>query len=322
MAFTQIRAAGRGSLPLPLAAVFVLFSTALDAGAAGRCGGHCGPTASAHGANDHNDHGGNSTTRKKPSTSKVEVSGKGASKGSHRHAISHSPNVPDNGDGKSTGKGNALSHRPNVPDGNSSSPTNNKHIAITHSPNVPDGKGSSNSGKTGERGDDSGAKGTADRAPTRSPATDDDASAGSGNRKTSNHAGDSGKTTTRQSAASAPSAALAAGKSISMTHNSSRMSLASSGNTLTIVYDKPRDGLAGLGIKPGTPLFKGTRDGDKLSGEATTFTRHCGTRTYPVSGSLTNDGHRVELHGEKPVLGGSCGVAGTTSETLVFDTGG
>ena len=122
---------------------------------------------------------------------------------------------------------------------------------------------------------------------------------------------------TTGAAAIAGGAAVAA-TAVAYSHNNSTMKFVPDGDTVRVVYDKPRDGLGALGIAPGTPLFVGKKTGpNTYAGEATTFSRKCGAAAYPVAGEAS--GGTVTLRGQKPVRGGDCNVSGYTSETLVFD---
>ncbi len=104
-------------------------------------------------------------------------------------------------------------------------------------------------------------------------------------------------------------------------HNNSTMKFIPEGDGVRVIYDKPRGGLDALGIKAGTPLFEGKKTGpNSYAGEATTFSRNCGTAKFPVAGQ--SDGGVVTLRGEKPKRGGDCKVTGYSSETLVFEANG
>ena len=89
-------------------------------------------------------------------------------------------------------------------------------------------------------------------------------------------------------------------------------------NTLRILYDKPRSGLSPLGIKSGTMLFNGIRNGDTVAGRATTFSRRCEPKEFAVSGRVINE-TRVVLQGLKPTRNDDCDVVGSVEETLEFD---
>jgi membrane protein involved in colicin uptake len=104
----------------------------------------------------------------------------------------------------------------------------------------------------------------------------------------------------------------------SLKHNGSVMRLQTTGDKVALHYDRPRSELSGLGIEAGSVLFKGTRSGDVWSGEATTFSRRCGTKAYPVSGKIIGQG-RLELRGRKPSFNAACEVTDERDEVLVFE---
>ncbi len=260
------------------------------------------------------------------------------SNGGGGSANSAGPNPPKNeGTGKSHAH-SANSGKANVPADSKESDgqkPGNKWMTNSSGPNVPGNDDKPGKGKRDRADDDrddnrktAKARGADDddgsSARGKAKARQDDDDAGSSKRKSAKSSADTGSGSRGDKAGDGKpttTASLGAnGNGSGWTHNDSRMSVVNDGKQLTIAYDAPRDGLANLGIKPGTPLFKGTRDGDKVSGEATTFTRKCGTRTYPVSGTLS--GGRVELSGDKPLLGGDCNVTGTRREVMVFETGG
>jgi hypothetical protein len=274
-----------------------------------------------------------------------------------KSANSKQPNVPDSSKAagssappKPVNSNSANANVPKPPSANSTKPNVPENSKATNGPKSDNTQMSNSSGPNVPRNDDKPGKGKRERAdddrgdnrktakarddddddtPRKKPkVSDDDGATGKRKSARASDDDDGGK---RKAAAKASgddssarskpatTASLGTNSSGAWTHNSSRMSVADDGKQLTIAYDTPRGGLADLGIKPGTPLFKGTRDGSKVSGEATTFTRKCGTRTYPVSGTAA-DG-RVELSGDKPVLGGDCSVTGSRREVMVFETG-
>ena len=113
-------------------------------------------------------------------------------------------------------------------------------------------------------------------------------------------------------------AATASSAAALYNHNNSTMKFLPEGDTLRVLYDKPRDGLGSLGITPGTPLFEGKKTGpNTYAGEATTFSRTCGAAKFPVAGDVT--GGRIVMRGQAPSRGSDCKVTGYRSETLVFE---
>ncbi len=122
-------------------------------------------------------------------------------------------------------------------------------------------------------------------------------------------------------ASSAGRAGQPAASSTSWRHNNSEMQVVvepQTPNALRIVYNKPRPGLAPLGINAGTVLFSGVRNGDMVTGQAVTFSKRCEPKEFAVSGRIVN-GNRVVLQGRKPSRNDDCAVTGSFDETLEFE---
>jgi hypothetical protein len=102
------------------------------------------------------------------------------------------------------------------------------------------------------------------------------------------------------------------------THNGSVMTLAASGTKREFFYQIPREGLATVGIKPGTLLFTGHRSGNTYSGTAYVFNKRCGPIAYDVSGEVASDDRGVTMRGQVPLMDSSCRVGSTRDDTLVF----
>ena len=191
----------------------------------------------------------------------------------------------------------------------------------------PGGKGDTARGPAGTDTDAATADDSATKKRTNSAATDTaNAATRSTGPATDTGTAPAAQTLTRtagQRAGGSAAAVVAGGGAAAVTaavysHNNSTMKFVPEGDTVRVVYDKPRDGLGALGIAPGTPLFVGKKTGpNTYAGEATTFSRKCGAAAYPVAGEAS--GGTVTLRGQKPVRGGDCNVSGYTSETLVFD---
>lgn len=103
-------------------------------------------------------------------------------------------------------------------------------------------------------------------------------------------------------------------------HNNSVMRMTSNGNARTIVYEKPRAGIANEGVQPGTVLFQGEVDAKgKYQGTAHIFSRRCGTQSYPVTGELINDGTAMTFSGEAPDIDRqTCARRGSKDGRIVF----
>ncbi|MEO0671784.1 MAG: hypothetical protein AAFZ05_07125 [Pseudomonadota bacterium] len=104
-------------------------------------------------------------------------------------------------------------------------------------------------------------------------------------------------------------------------HNGSEMKLEARGAARIFKYAKPRSGLRSVGVEPGTVLFRGTKEGERYSGEAYVFTRRCGPRAFTVEGPVSADQQRVTLYGERPRFNRACKRIGGAEETLVFSLG-
>lgn len=102
-------------------------------------------------------------------------------------------------------------------------------------------------------------------------------------------------------------------------HNGSVMRLvAYGGNGRTFYYQAPRQGMAQVGVRPGTLFFDGRRDGDSYSGTARVFSAQCGPMTFQISGYVASE-TRVVLEGWRPVFR-NCRATGETKwDQLVFD---
>jgi hypothetical protein len=135
-------------------------------------------------------------------------------------------------------------------------------------------------------------------------------------------------TSARPSAAAAPPAPLVAAATAASAsavtsmwnHNGSIMRLVTEGETTRILYDAPREGLAGLKIKNGTVLFTGTRSVNEFKGTATTFSSRCPPRDFQVSGQISSDQKQIVLKGQAPRFGSDCEASGVRDETLTFDS--
>jgi tetratricopeptide (TPR) repeat protein len=88
--------------------------------------------------------------------------------------------------------------------------------------------------------------------------------------------------------------------------NGSVISLEVDGPALAFRYDKPRKGMRDEGVRSGTLLFSGTREGDAVSGTGYVFSRRCGALPYPVTG-VAVDERTFRLYGSSPIaLGKDC----------------
>jgi hypothetical protein len=69
-------------------------------------------------------------------------------------------------------------------------------------------------------------------------------------------------------------------------HNGSLMGLVANGPYRQFVYEPPRSGMIQVGVRPGTLLFDGRKDGYQYTGTAYVFPPNCPPVGYYVSGPL------------------------------------
>ena len=110
-------------------------------------------------------------------------------------------------------------------------------------------------------------------------------------------------------------------------HNGSQMRGERCGASLTILYERPRQGIYAQGVTPGTVLFEGTigNNGavEYIEGLARVFKARCPDALFPVEGGFTPGGAAgrpgIYLAGVAPVRAGNCAITGGRNETLQFD---
>ncbi len=99
-------------------------------------------------------------------------------------------------------------------------------------------------------------------------------------------------------------------------YKGSVVELTPTGSEIIIVFKKPSDLLLQSGAQPGDVLFQGERLRDALSGTFYKFYgKKCGSRGFHVSGTI-EEGRRISVSGQAPVLGANCEPAGTSSDIL------
>ena len=102
-------------------------------------------------------------------------------------------------------------------------------------------------------------------------------------------------------------------------HNGSIMRLEADGAQRRFVYVTPRAGMRRVGVRSGTLLFNGRRDGRSYEGTARIFNKRCGVFTYRVQGEISDDERRVTLWGRAPRVGSDCSVRGSRDDRLEFE---
>lgn len=100
-------------------------------------------------------------------------------------------------------------------------------------------------------------------------------------------------------------------------HNGSAMQVEQCGRTLRIFYAVPRNGLAEIGVVPGTLLFDGSisRSGG-VNGDARLFSAKCGEITYGVAGAIRSSS--ILLSGSAPKRNSNCRVTSYRNDELLF----
>lgn len=102
-------------------------------------------------------------------------------------------------------------------------------------------------------------------------------------------------------------------------HNGSTMRLEADGARRRFVYVNPRRGMRSVGVRSGTLLFDGRRDGLVYEGTARIFNKRCGQYTYQVRGEVSDDERRVVMYGRAPRVGSDCQVRGSRDDRLEFE---
>ena len=103
-------------------------------------------------------------------------------------------------------------------------------------------------------------------------------------------------------------------------HNGSTMRLKASGNSRAFYYEDPKPSLFGAGVRRGTLLFNGTKNGNHYSGTARVFSRHCpGTPLeYYVEGPVRSDQLQVTVSGQREVYRNCQPTGRFKTDRLVF----
>ena len=100
----------------------------------------------------------------------------------------------------------------------------------------------------------------------------------------------------------------AGGRASVWDHNGSTMLWESNGANRVVTYLDPRPGIANTGVRSGTLLFEGRREGRTMYGTAYTFRRGCPPAPYEVEGQIRSETN-VTLRGASPVRArGGCRV--------------
>lgn len=103
------------------------------------------------------------------------------------------------------------------------------------------------------------------------------------------------------------------------THNGSIVALSANGATRTFTYEVPRKGIRNVGVKPGTLLFRGERQGPAYSGRAYIFSKNCEPAPYDVVGVVSDDERSITLRGSAPRVASDCSIKGYRDDVLKFN---
>ncbi|MEP0945169.1 MAG: hypothetical protein ABJH63_06675 [Rhizobiaceae bacterium] len=103
-------------------------------------------------------------------------------------------------------------------------------------------------------------------------------------------------------------------------HNGSLMRLEASGNQRWIYYENPKQALRASGVRQGTLLFNGRKNGNWYSGTARRFSKFCPATPleYFVEGPVAQNQRRVTVHGVRKVYLRCRDTGRTAPDTLVF----
>ena len=103
-------------------------------------------------------------------------------------------------------------------------------------------------------------------------------------------------------------------------HNGSLMRLEASGNQRWIYYERPRSVLRKAGVRKGTLLFNGVKNGNWYSGTARRFSKYCpgNPLTYSVEGPVASNQLRITVEGNREVARRCVGTGRMAWDTLVF----
>jgi hypothetical protein len=103
------------------------------------------------------------------------------------------------------------------------------------------------------------------------------------------------------------------------THNGSIMSISEANGSIEIDYLEPRTGMRAVGVRPQTMLFSGSKDANRVEGNAYIFDSKCGPVSYAVEGQFSTDGRSLLLSGQSPRVNGACDVVRSVAEVLRFE---
>ncbi len=103
-------------------------------------------------------------------------------------------------------------------------------------------------------------------------------------------------------------------------HNGSLMRLQAHGSQRLFYYEQPRQGLWNAGVRPGTLLFNGTKNGNWYSGLARVFSSSCvgNPMEYYVEGPVHPNQAKVTMQGTRETSQNCASTGNVVVDTLVF----
>ena len=101
-------------------------------------------------------------------------------------------------------------------------------------------------------------------------------------------------------------------------HNGSVVYLVANGSSREFYYQKPRPGMAEVGARPGSLLFRGQINDGQYSGTAYIFNPRCGPIPFQVKGTVSDNDGRIVFTGQAPRVGRNCRTRAFYTSNLEF----
>jgi len=101
-------------------------------------------------------------------------------------------------------------------------------------------------------------------------------------------------------------------------HNGSVVYLVANGSSREFYYQKPRPGMAEVGARPGSLLFRGQINDGQYSGTAYIFNPRCGPIPFQVKGTVPDSDGRIVFTGQAPRVGRNCRTRAFYTSNLEF----
>lgn len=103
-------------------------------------------------------------------------------------------------------------------------------------------------------------------------------------------------------------------------HNGSLMRLEAQGSNRWFYYEEPRSVLRKAGVRSGTLLFNGRKNGNYYSGTARVYSKFCPGEPlkYSVEGPVRSDQLQITVRGRRGIFSQCQPTGRTKSDKLVF----